>query len=735
MKFFYKPIYLHSRIIAAKEATMFTISLVLSFFASILIISAAIFGILKNWRDQVNRYYAFFAFASFGILFTMFLTYAFKDSLDLTYVNRITQLSTVMSFSTLFALSMVFPKGEKKFPLYTTWIILIPAFEASYIAVATDWNITKAYFKGTSLVRDFNFFYRYYALISFTYVILAVAHFIYKYVKIKVEIYRLQMRYVFVGTSIGMFIAAIFSIILPLLFNYAELYVLGPSLAAFIGIGSFFYAIISYNLMDITTAIHKTTMYAIISMAILIPIYGILKLYHSNMLFLPTLPEYFIIAVLVIIFIIFSLYIQPLIDKFFKRRQYEFEAIIDRFIRDAEKTRDFKSLIERTVNILCDSLFLKTAFFIMYNNQTRLYELFYLKGEQIAVDPVERNSPMIRWFARNQEVLPLDRVYVDDENFGSIRDELANFFIKNTIKVILPIYHRRTVLGLFCLGEKDSLAAFKPTEIEKLAFFQKESNVHISGALTHEEAIREQKISREIELSSTLLSNSIPTVLPNLVGIKFGTFFIPKYGEGVDYFDFLRPGGQGIGCIATDISGVGVSSALYAVVLRSAFQSSIMDAPSSFTVLQRLNSVLYKYSQGKGGFITAYYYYYDVKTLRLIYSNAGYPPLELYRVEKNDFDSLDTEGIPLGYDPQAEYGMGRTFLLRGDIGVLYSKALINSKNQKGESFSVGRLRTIVKENRGQRPSEIAKIINEKFSAFMGIATPDSDVMVMVFKIV
>jgi sigma-B regulation protein RsbU (phosphoserine phosphatase) len=220
-----------------------------------------------------------------------------------------------------------------------------------------------------------------------------------------------------------------------------------------------------------------------------------------------------------------------------------------------------------------------------------------------------------------------------------------------------------------------------------------------------------------------------------MIGIKFGAFYVPKYGEGVDYFDFLRPGGQGVGCVSTDISGVGVNSALYAVVMRSAFQSSILEAPSSYTVLQRLNTVLYKYSEGKGGFITAYYFYYDIKTMRLIYSNAGFPPLDLYRIEKNDFDSLDTEGIPLGYDPKANYGMGRTFLLRGDIGILYSKALVNSKNQRGEVFGLNRLRNIVKENRGVRPSELARIINDRFSSFMGISSPESDVLAIVFKIV
>ncbi len=714
---------------------MFTLSLIFSLLASFMLCFAAIFGILKNWRDQVYRYYFVFAICSLGILFTMFLTYAYPDYLDLTLVNKITQVSTVMSFSSIFILSFVFPKGDKPFPLGYTLLFLSPAFAVGYIAVGTDWNITRAYFIGKALVRDFNFFYRYYAIIAFTYVILGVGHFIYKYLKVKIEIYRLQMRYVFVGTSIGMLIAAVFSIFLPLVFNYADLYVLGPSLATFLGVGSFFYAIISYNLMDITTAIHKTTMYIIISAVIFIPMYGLLWLHESEQFFMPQVPLYLVAAAIVLVFILFSAKVQPYIDKFFRRRQYEFEAVIDTFIRDVENTKDFRSLIGRTVDILYESLLLKQAFYVSYSNEKRHYEMYYRKGEQVDVDPLERNSPVIRWFVRNQEVLHLDRVYVDDENFADLRESISDFFVRNKIKVILPVYHQRMVLGLLCLGDKDTLAAFKPDELTKLLFFQKECNIHISNSLTYEETMREQFINRTIELSSNILSRAIPQALPNMIGVKFGAFYMPKHGEGVDYFDFLRPGGQGIGCITTDISGVGVNSALYSVVLRSAFQSSIHEAPSSYSVLQRLNNVLYDYSGGMGGFITAYYFYYDVKTMRLIYSNAGFPSLELYRIEKNDFDSLDTEGIPLGYDPKASYGMGRTFLLRGDIGVLYSKALVNSKNQKGENFGLLRLRSIIKDNRALRPTDLAKMVNEKFTAFLGISSPDSDVLAIVFKIV
>ena len=118
-----------------------------------------------------------------------------------------------------------------------------------------------------------------------------------------------------------------------------------------------------------------------------------------------------------------------------------------------------------------------------------------------------------------------------------------------------------------------------------------------------------------------------------------------------------------------------------------------------------------------------------------MYTNAGYPALELFRVDKNNFDTLDTEGIPLGYDPTASYGIGRTNLLRGDIGVLYSKTLINSKNQEGEEFGPARIRKIVSENRVNHPSEIAKIIKESYNEFMELSSPESDVLVLLFKVV
>jgi serine phosphatase RsbU (regulator of sigma subunit) len=713
---------------------LITLSIISSLIASIVLIFTIIFVMYKDWRDQINRYYSYFGAGAFVILFSMYLTYSSPESTSLTFFNRLSQLGTIMSFSAMMTLSIVFPKREKPFPVYYTLLILVPAIVSSFIIMLTDFTITRAYFKDGHLVRDFSFYYNIYAGMAFAYLLAGVVNFVRKYIKIKIAVYRLQMRFVFVGTSVAMLIAAVFSIILPRFYNYTDLYVLGPSIASFIGVGSLFYSIISYNLMDIRTVVHKTLTYTVISMAIFVPLYLILGTYAAGYRYIGSMPADAVAVIIVLIFLIFSIFLQPIIDRAFKRRQYEFERIIDTFIRDVQEERDFESTLKRSVDILFDSLFLKRAMFIMFDNVKKKYEIYYERGENLPYVPLERNSTVIRWFVRNQDILHVDRVYTDDRAFGELRGDFAGFFSQNAIKIIIPLYHERTLLGLLCLGEKDSLAAYKPDEIEKLSFFRTESNVHISNALTYEESKRKQLIARSMSLSSEVLSRSVPTALPNLAGIKFGAFIVPRHGEGIDYFDFIRPVNHGVGVVATDIAGVGINSAISSIILRSAFQSCMEEAPSAYSVIQKLNRAVYEFSEGRSGLITAYYMYYDLRSTRLIYSNAGFPPLEIFRVEKNDFDSLDTEGIPLGYDPHASYGMGRTNLLRGDIGVIYSKALITSKNQKGEAFGLLNLRAVIRESRAERPPVIAERIKERFTTFIGLLSPESDIVVIVFKI-
>jgi hypothetical protein len=716
---------------------MYTLSLIISLAASALLLYMAVFVLFKNWRAILNRYLFYFLITVFGIISSMFLSYAFPDSPGLIYMNRITQFFTVLFFSSAFLMSLVFPLPGKRPSLAVMIISTIPALATGVIIMVTDYSITGARMVEGVIVREFGFFYNIYAGIALFYLLMATGNFIRKYVNTKVDVYRLQLKYVFLGSCTSAILAAVFALILPRFFHYSDLYILGPSVAVIIGASSMFYSVINHNLMDLSTVINRVPLIILQLILTFTPVYFILYFTESETALLPGIQSHIIAGSIAFAFIFFSISLVPRLDNIFKRKFYKLKKTLDDFVSEVRKFISPEYVIQRTVDVMFEAMQLKKVVFLVYNEDAKMYELAYYrvkKAGDLQSAPVERSSPVIRWFVRNHDMLYRDRIYIDDDMFDEVRDELTDYFEINGFKMIFPIYHEKRLFGMLCFGEKESMLSFTTDEMTRLKQFHLECNDFISTAFFAQKAKQEQFIGRTSDLSSYILSNSVPKYLPRVKGIKFGAFMIPRYEEGVDYFDFIRPGDIGIGVIATDVSGVGINSALYSVLLRSAFLSSVNDAPSTYTIMQKLNKLLHMYTGGKGGLVTSFYFFYDYKNMGLMYTNAGFPALEVFRVEKGDFDSLDTEGIPLGYDESANYGIGRTHLEKDDIGVLYSKSLLSSKNDDGQVYGLVRLRNMIRDNRTRRPHEITDIFNRDFLRFMGTAKPEADVFVLVFKI-
>lgn len=713
---------------------MKTLSIIASFLVSVLLIYSIAVLLFRDWKDRVHLAYSFIAITGFGIIFSMFLQYAFPGTPYLTGINRITQASFVSFSGGLVVMSFIYPVRGTKIRFRNIILIMLPAFIISYFALFTELNIKKAYFEGETLIRDFGPTYTAYMIISALYLFWAAGNYIRRYFKSGIEIYRIQLRYVFISSS-AVIIAVVFSVVMPRFYNYTEFYVLGPSIAAFSCVGAFFYGIVSFDMMDITTVIRRAAIYLFISLAIIIPMYGLIQLYYMNIAIFEKFPKYLIEVSLVVLFILFSIYIQPAIYRLFEIRRYKFEAVLDKFAADiVGEIRDPRGMIEKSVDILFDTLDLKNASFLEYNLNEKKFDMYYSRGDQEDSSFTGDVTPVVNWFLDNDNILQLNRLYTDEKSFSESRDVFLEFFNKYGIKIILPVYHRNGVLGLFGLGEKVSQSGYKLYEVMKLETFRREINIHISNAFTYKEAMRDELLQRTLDLSTDILSKSVPISIPGVVGVKFGAFYVPKYRDRMDYFDFLKVGTQGVGVIATDMPGIGFDDPFHSVIMRSAFQTSISEAPSSYSIMQRLNRVLCDYHKGLSAEVKSCYFYYDIKSQRLVYTNAGFPPLEIFRVELNGFEQMDTDGAPLGADPAASYGMGRTNMLRGDIGVLYSTALTNTKNQDGEIFGLTRLQNIVREYRMSDSSVITQNVRENYISFMGDTVPESSVILIVFKV-
>jgi len=715
---------------------MYTVNLIATFISTILVLFTAFFVLNKNRiiKSQAWNYYFLYNFIAAGVPGSIFLTYYMYDSPDLIIYSKLSQIFTLLFSASLLNLSLTYPAKKKKVPLYIPFMVILPALILSILIFFTDLSIKSVRFENWKPIREAGILYPIYGAISFLYFIVSWIIFLINYIKTKVEAYRLQIRYIVLGTSIFITLTYIGSIFMPLLYNNYTFYALAPSSVSLVSTVTLFYSVIAYNIMDIRTAIHKTAMYVVLSTTVFIPIFIIIY-FAEKFNDVLNLPPEIIAGSSIIAFVLFVYLFQPGIDRAFKRKIADIEDLTNRYIQKASRLKTLEDLIETSSLELHNGLGLSRTLFFIYDEETRGFtKTFDTTPSADNTESIDRHSPLIIWFARNQEILPLNRVYIDDISFKPIREEVSDFFNKFDISAILPLYYENRIYGMLCLGKKENMKSLTPDELEKLEEFRIRSNDFIITALAYDKAKQDQFISRSLGLSGSILHGSAANSLPQMKNMKFGSLIAPGYSRGIDYFDFLQPTQNTIGILSTDVSGLGINNALYSVLLRSVFHSCINEAASPYIIIKRINLVLHDYTKGKGELVTAFYAFFDTDTKRLFYSNAGFPPAEVFRIDRNDFDSLDTEGSPLGYKLNAEFGQGRTELKSGDICIIYSKSFINSKNSENESFGLLRLRNIVKEFKSKPPADIAKNLKTGYENFMGIALQGSDITLLVIKI-
>ena len=712
---------------------MFLINMVISLISSIVLIFTAFFVLFKNRGKQSPVYYFQYNISGSGLLFCMFLTYFLYDSPHLTQINRFTQAFTLFFAVSVFNLSLTFPEREVRTKFYIPLLCAIPGIIMALIVVLTDLSAVNVRFENMKLIRGTGPAYIFYGILASGYILAAMGLFIYNYVTIKIETYRLQIRYVILTTSVFIILAFIGSIWLPRAFGIYHFYVVDPAMVALVATVTLVYSIISINIMDIRTALHKTVMYATFSLTIFLPILAVFILRERGIL---KTHNVLIAGFVVLSFALFGLFLQPIIDQAFRKMTIDVQHIINTYIQKASRLKTMEDLVKTMSEELHNGLGLVRTVFFQYDYNRRLFVKSYdTDRTSLEDETIERNFPLIQWFTRNQEILPVNRIYTDDESFRSTRGAVESFFLKYDINAVLPLFYESRIYGMICLGIKQNMKSLTPDEVTQLDEFRLRANEFLVTSLAYDQAKKDQFISRSLELSSEILLNSAAPAVPEFKNMKFSSLLSPKYMSGTDYYDFIQPTQDTIGILCSDVSGVGINNALYSVIIRSVFHSCVNEASSPYIIMKRINLVLNEYTRGGGELATAMYAFYDSRTRRLSYTNAGFPPMELFRIDKNDFDSLDTEGSPLGYAQESEYGTGRTELKTGDICVIYSKSLINSKNSEGEAFGLLRLRNVIREYRSRMPAEIVKNLKATLEKFMGIEQPDSDVTALIIKIV
>lgn len=301
---------------------------------------------------------------------------------------------------------------------------------------------------------------------------------------------------------------------------------------------------------------------------------------------------------------------------------------------------------------------------------------------------VEIGQGIAGWVAANHEPLIIDDVTKDDRFYGGA-DKLTGFITKSLSA--FPLMGRRGLIGVVELINTKK----KDYDLELFKIICRQFAIAIENALYYRESLERERVKQELKIAAEVQKSFLPqSPVLTKKNLTVSAVNMPALKVSGDVYDFVELTGSRVGVLIGDVSGKGISAALYMAKLISEFRHIALTADSPETALNRLNIVLS--DAPRGMFLTAIYMIIDAASGKLRISAAGHPPFLL--ITKDGVNVMEVlSGPPLGILP-GEYAGTNLNLSKGDTIIALTDGVFDAKNKKGERIGFEGLVEFVKKH-------------------------------------
>jgi len=332
---------------------------------------------------------------------------------------------------------------------------------------------------------------------------------------------------------------------------------------------------------------------------------------------------------------------------------------------------------------------------LLYNRETKKLEF------EVALCGEDSTSALLKkkitldmgqgiagWVAKNKKLLVIKDVK-NDKRFCREADKMTGFITKSIIAV--PLIGRRGLIGVAEIINPGK----KEYDLEILQILSTHFAIAIENAFYHRESLEKERLKQELEIAASLQKSFLPDVPMFEKGrVTVSAVNIPAKQVGGDLYDIIEPVDGAVGVFIGDVSGKGVSAALYMAKIISDFRYNALTVGTPEIVMNRLNSVLSKAPRGM--FLTAAYMIIDSATGDFRVSVAGHPPF--LWIAKNKVQAVSVpSGPPLGIVP-GEYPSSRLSLEKGDKLILLTDGVFDAKNRDGQRIGFDAIVDLVQKH-------------------------------------
>ncbi len=314
---------------------------------------------------------------------------------------------------------------------------------------------------------------------------------------------------------------------------------------------------------------------------------------------------------------------------------------------------------------------------------------------------------------RPGETLPWDRGEVASRNL-----------------VLAPIINRETgePLGGIAFGrrwDRGNVSELLPA-VQALSA-QIASALH--GANIYRTTLDIARFKQELALAEEIQNSLLPNRAPDIPGWQAAAWLESAREASGDFFDIIDLGDRRFGLAIADVSGKGVSSALYMALVSTLLKTYASEyGLDPGQVLSAVNRRMLSDSRS-GLFATLIYGVLDTATGVLTYGNAGHNPG--YLVRRDGIEELGATGIPVGMLGDQSWTTAETTIPPGSALVLYTDGVTDAVNQDGVDYGQGRLADSAERLVGLSAREVRVGLMEDVREFVDGADQEDDMTFLI----
>jgi len=295
----------------------------------------------------------------------------------------------------------------------------------------------------------------------------------------------------------------------------------------------------------------------------------------------------------------------------------------------------------------------------------------------------------------------------------------------------VPIGDNEEVIGVLYADRHGRLEPFKDADLRLLTLLANTAAVRIQQARQVAALIGAAKVQRDLETAAAIQRDFLPQSLPSCEGYGMAARAVPCLQVGGDYYDLVSLDAERIGLAVADVSGKGVGAALLMASLRAWLRSELLHGTDLAALGAKLNDFAHESSDIRS-FITFFFAELDKETGGLRYVNAGHNPALVFGRD-GLVRELPATGLCLGMLAGRPYEIGTAALAPGEILVLYTDGITESRNTGEKEFGVEGLTEAVREDLGKDARTILEGVFRRLAEFTVCAEPFDDRTLVIVK--